>query len=192
MARSTPNLYPVKLTAEQRARLEGVTRLGRVPANKIRHAQVLLLSDHNRPGGRMMRIEISRVLGMHVNTVARIRRRFVQEGEAPAINRKVRQAPPTPVKLDGRGEAHLVAICCSPAPEGRTRWTLRLLSDELVKRSIVTSISTETVRKTLKKMNFSPGASSAGASRNATRRASSRRWKTSSISTRRRTRRKSR
>lgn len=100
---------------------------------------------------------------MHVNTVDRIRRRFVQEGEAPAVNRKVRATPPTPPKLDGRGEAHLVAICCGKAPEGRARWTLKLLVDELKKRQLVTSISVETVRKTLKKTNFNLGGKNAGA-----------------------------
>jgi transposase len=183
MAISTPNLYPVVLTPDQRERLDGITRHGRAPVRKVRHAQVLLLSDHNRPEGRKTRSEIGQILGMHVNTVDRIRRRFVLEGEAPALNRKVRETPPSPPKFDGRSEAQLVAICCSKAPEGRTRWTLRLLVEELVNRRIVTSVSMETVRKTLKKTNCNLGGRSAGASRNGTRRASSRRWKKSSIST---------
>ena len=185
MARSTPNLYPVILTPKQRERLEAITRHGRAPARKICHAQVLLLSDHDRPGGRMTRSQISDVLKMHVNTVDRIRRRFVQEGEAPALHRKVRATPPTPPKLNARQEAQLVAICCSQAPRGRTRWTLKLLVTELVKRRIVTSISPETVRKTLKKTRCSLGARNAGASLNAMARDSSRRWKTSSTTTRR-------
>src|SRR5262249_32865881 len=101
------------------------------PAKKIRHAHVLLLSDAGRPGGRLTRDQVARRLDMHVNTVDRIRRRFVTEGEAPALNRKPRLTPPVPAKIDGRAEAHLVAICCSQAPEGRTRWTLQLLADEL-------------------------------------------------------------
>lgn len=188
MAVSTPNLYPVTLTPEQRERLSEITRHGRAPARKIRHAHVLLLSDRNRPGGKLTRTQVSETLGMHVNTIDRIRRRFVQEGEAPAVNRKLRATPPTPPKLDGRGEAHLVAICCSTAPEGRTRWTLQLLANEMVKRRIVTSISTETVRKTLKKTSFNLGARSAGAFPNAMRRVSSRRWKRSLTCTKRRTR----
>ena len=185
---SVPNLYPVTLTPQQRERLDDITRHGQAPARKIRHAQVLLLSDRNRPGGKMTRTQVSQALSMHVNTIDRIRRRFVQEGEAPSLDRKPRAMPPTPPKLDGRGEAHLVAICCSAAPQGRTRWTLQLLTDELVKRRIVTSISTETVRKTLKKTSFSLGARSAGAFPNAMRRVSSRRWKTSLTCTKRRTR----
>jgi transposase len=120
----------------------------------------------------MTRTQIADALGMHVNTVDRLRKRFVLEGEVPALHRKVRSTPPTPRKLDGRAEAHLVAICCSKAPEGRSRWTLSLLAGELKQRGFVTSISLETVRKTLKKMNYSRGGSSVGALRNGNRRAS--------------------
>jgi transposase len=192
MARSTPNLYPVELTPKQRKRLEDITRHGHAPARKIQHARVLLLSDRNRLEGHKTRSEISAILGMHVNTVDRIRRRFVLDGEAPALNRKVRATPPNPPRLDGRAEAQLVAICCSQAPEGRTRWTLRMLADELVRRRIVTSIAMETVRKTLKKTNCSLGGSSVGVSQSGTGRGSSRRWRTSSISTKRNTARKRR
>jgi transposase-like protein len=187
MARSTPNRYPVELSDSQRGRLEQITRLGRAPARKIQHARVLLLSDRNRPEGPVTRDRIGRILGLHVNTVDRIRRRFVLEGETPALNRKLRETPPTPPKFDGRAEAQLVAICCGPAPTGRVRWTLRLLVDELVKRKIVTHVAVETVRKALKKTNCNLGASSAGASRSGMRPASSPKWKKSSISTKRRT-----
>jgi hypothetical protein len=172
MARSTPNQYPVTLTTEQRERLEQLTRTGKAPVSKVRHAQVLLLSDGNRPGGRLTRDRIAEVLGMHVNTVDRLRKRFVLEGEEPALNRKVRAEPPTPPKIDGRAEAYLVATCCSAAPAGRARWTLQLLADELKRRGLVTSVSIETVRKALKKTNCSRGASSAGASRSGSRRGS--------------------
>jgi len=165
MARSTPNQYPVNLTPTQRERLERLTKTGSAPVSKIRHARVLLLSDGNRPGGRLTRDRIADVLGMHVNTVDRLRKRFVLEGEEPALNRKVRVEPPTPVKIDGRVEAHLVAICCSKAPEGRCRWTLGLLAGELKRRGLVTSVSIETVRKALKKTSCGRGVSSVGASR---------------------------
>jgi transposase len=180
MAVSTPNLYPVFLTAEQRARLEDITRNGHAPAKKIRHAQVLLLSDGNRPSGRLSRDPIAQQLDMHVNTVDRIRKRFVTQGEAPALERKPRATPPVPPKIDGRVEAHLLALCCGPAPEGRTRWTLTLLADQLKRSGLVTHVCAETVRRTLKKTPCSLGGKSAGASPNATERVSSPRWKTSS------------
>lgn len=184
MAISTPNLYPVVLTAQQRTRLQDITRNGHAPAKKIRHAQVLLLSDGNRPGGRLTREQIAQQLGMHVNTVDRIRKRFVTEGEAPALERKPRATPPVPPKIDGRVEAHLIALCCGPAPQGRTRWTLTLLADELKRSGLVTHVCAETVRRALKKMPCSPGVSKAGASPNATGPASWRKWKTSSTCTR--------
>jgi transposase len=169
MARSTPNQYPVVLTTEQRDRLEQLTRTGKAPVNKVRHARVLLLSDGDRPGGRLTRDRIADALGMHVNTVDRLRKRFVVEGEEPALNRKARAEPPVPAKIDGRAEAHLVATCCGDAPEGHARWTLTLLAGELTRRGLVTSVSIETVRKALKKTNCSRGGSSAGASRSGTR-----------------------
>ena len=88
---------------------------------------------------------------MHVNSVARIRKRFVLEGKAPALNRRARLMPLTAPKLDGAAQAHLVAICCAPPPEGRAHWTLTLLVQELQRRGIVVEISRETVRQSLKK-----------------------------------------
>lgn len=169
MARSTPHQYPVVLTPDQRDRLERLTRTGSAPVSTVRHARVLLLSDGDRPGGRLTRDAIADALGMHVNTVDRLRKRFVLEGEEPALNRKIRAAPPVPPKIDGRVEAHLVAICCSSAPEGRTRWTLELLAGELTRRGLVTSVSLETVRQALKKTSSSRGGRSAGASRSGSR-----------------------
>jgi len=192
MAVSIPNLYPVVLTDEQRGRLTDLTRNGQAPVKKVRHAQVLLLSDGDRPGGRLTRDQIAERLDMHVNTVDRIRKRFVLEGEAPALNRKPRATPPHPPKIDGRVEAHLVAICCSQAPEGRTYWTLQMLADELKERKLVTTVCVETVRRALKKTTCSRGGSGVGASRSGTGPGSSPRWKTSSTSTRRTTRRTSR
>ena len=192
MAVSTPNLYPVRLTCEQRGALEAITRNGRSSAKKIRRAQVLLWSDVNRDGGRLSSREIAERLGMHDNSVDRIRKQFVQEGEAAALERKVRETPPVPAKIDGHVEAHLIAICCGPAPEGRVRWTLTLLASELKRKGLVTGVCAETVRQALKKTNCSPGGSSAGAFLIAIRRGSSPRWKTSSTSTPRRTPRKSR
>jgi transposase len=180
MAVSTPNQYPVVLEPEQRECFEAIVRNGYSSAKKIRRAQVLLLSDADRPEGRLTRDQIAERLDMHVNTVDRVRKRFVLEGEQPALNRKPRLTPPVPAKIDGHVEAHLVALCCSKAPEGRTRWTLQLLADELKQRGFVTSICIETVRRALKKTNCSLGARSAGAFRNATRRGSSPKWKTSS------------
>jgi len=183
MAVSTPNQYPVRLSEEQRERLTRISRNGHAPVRKVRHARVLLLSDRGRPGGPLPRTRIAEALEMHVNSVDRVRKRFALEGEQPALDRKPRATPPVPPKIDGRVEAHLIAICCGAPPEGRSRWSLRLLAGELSRRRVVTQVSAETVRRALKKTSSSPGRSGAGASPSGTRPASSRRWKTSSTST---------
>lgn len=168
--------YVVDLTPEARSRLESVARNGSAPAKKILHARVLLMSDEHHPGGRYHDHEIAAALGVHANTVARVRKAFALGGEGPALDRKPRATPPVPAKLDGAGEAQLVAICCSPPPAGRVRWTLSLLAGELVGRGVVTSVCRETVRLALKKTRCGRGASSGSASPSGTRRGSSPRW----------------
>jgi hypothetical protein len=155
--------YVVRLTTECRMRLSVIARNKSAPAKKIAHARVLLMSDVHHESGWHSDETIAGALGLHINTVARIRKLFVCRGEEPALNRKPRLTPPTAPKFDGRAEAALVTICCAPAPQGRVRWTLSLLQEELVGRKIVTSISRETIRKTLKKTCFSLGASNVSA-----------------------------
>jgi transposase len=155
--------HEIHLTKEQRQRFLDVTRNGSAAARKIAHARVLLLSDRDHPDGQRTDEYIAKALDLHVNTVKRVRKRFVQEGEGPALQRKLRPAPPP--KIDGRVEAHLVATCCSTPPEGRARWTLTLLVSALERKGLV-SVCRETVRKALKKIRSSPGGRSAGAFRN--------------------------
>lgn len=168
----TPRKYVVHLTPDQRDRMLDLTRTGSAPVRKVAHARILLLADADHPDGQRSDEYIAESLGMHGNSVAKVRKRFVRDGEGPALDRKRRETPPVPPKIEGRVEAHLVAICCSAAPEGRTRWTLTLLADELKRRRLVTSVSVETVRKVLKKTSCSPGGSNAGVSRSGSRRGS--------------------
>lgn len=175
--------HTVELCAEARERLENITHNGSAPAKKILHARVVLMSDQRHEAGRYHDHEIADALGIHINTVARIRKLFVLQGEQPALDRKVRLTPPVPPKIDGKAEAMLVAICCSPPPDGRVRWTLNLLQQEAVGRKIVTSICRETIRKTLKKTRLHLGASNVSAFPNAMRPASWRRWNRSWTST---------
>ena len=115
------NKFIVQLSAEARERLESITRNGSAPAKKILHARVLLMSDQHHASGRYHDHQIAAALGIHVNTVARIRKLFVQHGEQPAVDRKPRLTPPVPPKIDGKTEAMLVAVCCSKPPDGQTR-----------------------------------------------------------------------
>ena len=175
--------YAVRLAAAARRRLEAVARNGSAPAKKVWHARVLLMSDQDHDAGRYHDSQTAAALGLHVNTVARVRKRFVLEGEAPALDRRPRLTPPTPPKLDGHAEAALVATCCSAPPAGRARWTPELLRGETVGRGVVASVCRETVRTHLKKAASSPGGSGGSASRNRTRRGSSPRWSRCSTST---------
>ncbi len=148
--------YHVGLTEEEQEELNALVSKGRAAAYKQTHARILLLSDENQADGPMMDQEIAQALRVGTATVERVRRRCVEEGVKAALERK-RQLNRRRKKLDDQGEAHLMALACSQPPEGRVSWTLQLLADGLVEREIVESISTETVRRTLKKTNSSLG-----------------------------------
>ena len=167
----------VRLDAQQRLELEQCTRNGVRSAKQIQHARILLLADQDHPLGRYTDEQIGKSLGIASKTVARVRQRFVSGGLTMAVERKRRLHPPIAPKLDGKAEAQLVALSCSPPPAGRARWTISLLADELVDRKIVVSIGRETVRKTLKKMSCSPGGSNATASPSVTGPVSWPRWR---------------
>jgi len=141
--------YIVRLTDEERGRLAALVSKGRAAARKLTHARVLLKADADGPAWTDERI--AEALDVGRRTVENIRRRLVEEGFEAALNRKKRCRPPREKILDGEREAKLIALACGRPPEGRKRWTLRLLSDKLVELDIVEAISYETVRRTLKK-----------------------------------------
>ena len=148
--------YRVRLAEEEHQGLKSLVSKGRVAAYRQAHARILLLCDENQVGGALKDEEIARALKVGTATVERVRRRCVEEGLEAALGRR-QQLNRRQRKLDGAGEAHLIALACSLPPEGRAGWTLQLLADQLVECEIVDSISTETVRQTLKKTNSSPG-----------------------------------
>lgn len=141
--------YIVTLTSEERGRLTRLVSSGQDKAYRIKHANVLLAADKNGPN--LPSQEIAKAFSCHLNTVSGVCQRFVEQGLEAVLDRKKRQTPPTPRKLDGRGEAKLIALACRKPPEGSSRWALRLLADELVELGVVESISYETVRRVLKK-----------------------------------------
>ena len=148
--------YIVRLTEEERKYLIELTKTGKVAAKKIIHARILLRTDANKENENFKDEVIKDLEHVSSKTVSRIRQLFVEEGLEAALNRKPHKRV-KPRSLDGEQEAKLVSICCSQAPEGRARWTLKLLSNQLVEMKVVESIATETVRLTLKKMNLSLG-----------------------------------
>jgi hypothetical protein len=142
--------YRVSLTEEQRAELRGLIGSGVAPARMLTRARVLLKADHGEGGPGWADAAIAGALDIDPSTVQRVRRRFVAEGLAAALERKRPDRVYERV-LDGAREAKLIALACSAAPDGADRWSLRLLADELVRLEVVETISHETVRQTLKK-----------------------------------------
>ena len=137
-------LYNKNLTEEERKELTGLTTTGRQAAWKMLNARILLKADEG-----LIDEQIAEHLSINVRTVERIRKRCALEGVAAALNPKKR--PPREPKVDGEAEARLIQLACSEAPDGRQRWTLRLLADKLVELEVIDSISHETVRQRLKK-----------------------------------------
>ena len=152
--------YIVRLTEDERERLRSLARKGKAAACKIKHANIVLKADADGPAWTDKRI--AEAVGCHVRTVENVRCRCVLQGLEAALERKEQARPRRERKLDGEGEARLIALACSEPPEGRDRWTLELLADQLVRLKVVDCISAQTVRRTLKKTNSNPTASSAG------------------------------
>ena len=138
--------YKVELTPSERSGLIEVSRRGKPLARTLKRALALLKADEGLSDRK-----VAEAVSISAATVARTRRRFVEEGLEAAINDRPR--PGRGRKLSGIQAAHLVAITCSNAPEGHTNWTLQLLADKVVAMEFAGSISLETVRQILKKTN---------------------------------------
>jgi transposase len=148
--------YIVRLSASEREVLEGLVNTGKVAAAKRTRAHILLKADANAEGPAWTDAHMAEALDVSVATIHRTRQAYVTQGVAVALERQ-RPTGRHFRKLDGAQEARLVAVACSPAPEGHARWTLQLLADQLVTLEVVEAIGKETVRRTLKKMPSSRG-----------------------------------
>jgi transposase len=149
--------YSVQLAQEERKQLQQLIRGGKSPARKTARARILLRTDEGWSAPK-----VAEALDVSVGTVFRTKRRLAEEGLEGALQERPR--PQRPRKLDERGEAHLIALACSPAPEGHDHWTLRLLAGKVVELGLTSSMSHEGIRKRLKKTLSSPGRSRNGAS----------------------------
>jgi hypothetical protein len=146
----------VVLSEAERARLHTLIGRGVAPASALTHARILLKANQGQAGPGWTDAVIAGALEVNPATVARIRQRYVTAGLEAALHRK----PPAREyrrRLDGEQEAHLVALACSPPPEGRKRWRVRLLADRLVELEVIESVSYETVRQALKQTGSSRG-----------------------------------
>ena len=148
--------YHVRLTDDERAMLLATVSAGRASARLLTHARVLLKADEGEGGPAWGDEQIAQAFDVSLSTIGRLRRQAVDEGVEAALQRRA-SSRVYERKIDGNLEAHLIAVACTPAPEGRERWTVRLLADKLVELGHVEDISRETVRQALKKTSLSPG-----------------------------------
>jgi transposase len=156
--------YRVTLTQEERKELESMTRRGKTHARKFIHARALLLCDAGAEGPAWNVSDVATALGVSSRAIEHLKKRFVEDGFEAALERKPREKPPREVTFDGAFEARLIALACSDAPNGRRRWTVRLLADKAVELSFAASVSHMTVQRVLKKTNLSLTSASTGKS----------------------------
>ena len=147
--------YRVTLSDEERDRLEGLTRKGTASVRMVRRAQTLLLAAEERRDE-----DIAAALRIGVSTVERTRRRCVEEGVEAALRERPR--PGARPKLGPKAQAYVVALACTKPPEGRHRWTLRLLADRVVELELVPDITPEAIRLLLKRTSSSRGSRRSG------------------------------
>lgn len=145
--------YKVNLGLDERDALQRLVSTGKAAAYKRTRAQILLKADQGPHGPAWTDQQICDAFDVGRVTVERARKALVLEGLPVAMQRKEREHPSVPRKLDGSGEAQLITLACSDAPQGHTQWTLQLYADKLVELQVVDTISRETVRRTLKKTN---------------------------------------
>ena len=157
--------YRVTLTEQERSELDALTKRGKISARKFIHARALLLCDAGDGGPAWKVADTAEALGISSRTIEHIKKRFVEEGFEAALDRKPLEKPPREIMFDGAFEARLIALACSDAPEGRARWTVRLLADKVVELEIAESVSHMTVQRILKKTNLNLTSASTGKSR---------------------------
>jgi hypothetical protein len=143
--------YVVKLTAEERKRLNTLIQSGKHPTRKLTRARILLKADAGEAGERWSDSQIAAALDTGLATVARVRQQLVEEGFDSVLTPKRSPASARARIFDGAAEAKLIALACSEPPKGYARWTLNLLEDKVVELNIVAKASDNTIGRTLKK-----------------------------------------
>ncbi len=157
--------YVVRLSGEERKRLEAMLRKGKSPARQLLKARILLKADVSDAGEGWSDSRIIEAMETGPSMVYRVRKQLVEEGFEAALSRKQRAMPAVARIFDGEREAKLIALACSQPPPGRARWTLRLLEEKVVELDIVERASDSTIGRALKKTFSSRIAASTGSSR---------------------------
>lgn len=156
--------YRVTLTDQERQELDAVTKTAKTNARRFLYARALLLSDAGGQGPAWTVADTAEALGVSPRTIEHLKKRFVEGGLAAALERRKQEKPPRGVIFDGAFEARLIALACSQAPEGRHRWTVRLLAEKAVELRLAPTVSHMTVQRLLKKTNLSLPCGSTGKS----------------------------
>jgi transposase len=155
--------YIVKMTTEERQRLQSFLKDGKCTHQENQRARILLKSDQSEGQKWLTDFEIANALDVVIQTVERTRKKFVEEGFDAALRNPKRQKPPHNWKVDGELEAQILMLACSEPPQGRSRWTLRLIASHLVEMELVDSIGKDSVGNVLKKTKSSLGRKNSGA-----------------------------
>ena len=149
-------IYKVKLSSEEREELNGLVNKGQGQARRARRARILLMADEGQENGGWKDADIAQALGANVRTVERTRQKCVEEGLEAALNHTKPKKTRRKV-LDGAAEARLVQLACTEAPDGHESWSMQMLAEKLIELEVVETVSRETVRTRLKKMNLNLG-----------------------------------
>ena len=157
--------YVVRLSGEERERLEALTHAGKSPAQLLTKARILLKAEVSEAGEGWSDSRIVEALETSVSMVYRVRRQLVEEGLEAVLSRKAPARPSVPRIFDGEKEARLIALACSKPPEGHGRWSLRLLESKVVELGIVEAASDSTIQRVLKKTRSSRTAANTGSFR---------------------------
>lgn len=156
--------YRVTLTAQERQELEALSRTVKTNAKRFLYARALLLCDRSPEGPAWTVADTAEAMGVTPRTIEHLKKRFVEEGIEAALTRKKPDKPPREIIFGGEFEARLIALACSDPPDGRLRWTVRLLADKAVELDLAPSVSHMTVQRTLKKTGLSLTSSNIGKS----------------------------
>jgi hypothetical protein len=157
--------YVVTLSEAERSQLQALINKGKSPAKRLLKARILLKADASESGEAWSDSQIIKALDTNASMVSRVRQQLVEEGLEAVLSRKQRATPAIQPIFDGESQARLTALACSTPPEGRARWTLRLLEDKVVELGIVERASDNTIGRVLKKTRFSLTAKNSGSSR---------------------------
>jgi hypothetical protein len=144
----------IELSTKERRRFKEFVSKGKQPCRIVQRVKIILALDHASGKKTKTKAQIAELFGISRQSIYVIQQDYLQKPIEEFLQRKRREAPPVSAKVDGKFEARLIALCCSPPPKGYARWNLRLLADTCIELGYIDSVSHMTVSRTLKKTNL--------------------------------------